>query len=162
VAPQRADTPWRYNHSPSNAAPIGFTTQWTVGRQTVSVGDLQLCINNTYSAYDGNGTASSTPPFPVQPVALSCGGVMWGGSESPGPLQNPVANIGQQLTVPARPVQTANALWLDHVLPTIAWLKAACPTCYTYPFDDMTSTFTCAETPTQPNTAYGVRFSDLR
>lgn len=162
VAWLSADSIWGFNQSASNAAPFGFTTQWTVGSQTVSVGDLQLCINNTYSAYDGNGTASSTPPFPVQPVALSCGGVMWGGSESPGPLQNPVANIGQQLTVPARPVQTANALWLDHVLPTIAWLKAACPTCYTYPFDDMTSTFTCAETPTQPNTAYGVRFSDLR
>jgi hypothetical protein len=29
------------------------------------------------------------------------------------------------------------------VLPTIAWLKKSCPTCYTYPFDDMSSTFQC-------------------
>lgn len=162
VAWLSADSIWGFNQSASNAAPFGFSTQWTVGNQTVSVGDLQLCINNTYSAYNGNGTASSVPAFPVQPVALACGGVMWGSSENPGPLQNPAANIGRQLTVPAQPVRTANALWLDHVLPTIAWLKAACPTCYTYPFDDMTSTFTCAEAPTKPNTAYSVTFSDLR
>jgi hypothetical protein len=127
----------------------------------VSVGDLQLCINGTYSAYITNGTASSSPAFPVQPLALACGGVMWGATETPGPLQNPAGNAGLNLTRPSQPVQSANANWIDYVLPTIAWLKKACPTCYTYPFDDMSSTFTCSDAQRSPNTNYSVTFSDL-
>ena len=162
VAWMSADAIWGFNSTASNVAPFAFTTSWPAGSQTVSAGDLQLCINNTYSAYSPNGTASSTPAFPVQPVALACGGVMWGSTEIPGPRQNPPTNLGQQLTVPSLPVQTANAHWLDYVLPTIQWLKAACPTCYTYPFDDISSTFTCADTSRNPSTSYGVTFSDLR
>ena len=126
----------------------------------MSVGDLQLCINNTYSAYGNNGTGTT---FPVQPLVLACGGVMWGATESPGPQQNPAGNVGLNLTRPAQTVQTANTNWLSYVLPTINWLKQACPTCYTYPFDDMTSTFTCADTTRTPSpvTNYGVAFSDL-
>ena len=162
VAWMSADSIWGFNSTHSNVAPFAFNTSWPAGSQTVSAGDLQLCINNTYSAYSANGTASSMPAFPVQPVALACGGVMWGSTESPGPQQNPPTNLGQRMTVPSLPVQTANAHWLDYVLPTIKWLKAACPTCYTYPFDDITSTFTCADSSRNPSTSYGVTFSDLR
>ncbi|KTD68185.1 thaumatin domain-containing protein [Legionella steelei] len=37
-----------------------------------------------------------------------------------------------------------NMNWNNYVQPTLSWLKAACPTAYVYPFDDMSSTFTCA------------------
>lgn len=161
VAYLTADAIWGFNQTSSNAAPFAFTTNWPNGLgATVSVGDLQLCINGTYSPYENNGTSST---FPVQPIALACGGVMWGAAESPGPMQNPSGNVGLNLTPPAQPVQTANANWLANVLPTIKWLKQACPTCYSYPFDDMTSTFTCADTTRNPNpsTSYAVTFSDL-
>jgi hypothetical protein len=36
-----------------------------------------------------------------------------------------------------------NQLWHDQVLPTLAWLKQACPTSAVYPFDDKSSTFHC-------------------
>ncbi|WP_419421285.1 thaumatin family protein (plasmid) [Legionella sp. D16C41] len=36
-----------------------------------------------------------------------------------------------------------NPNWLNYVLPTIEWMKKACPSAYTYPFDDMSSTFVC-------------------
>ena len=36
-----------------------------------------------------------------------------------------------------------NENWVDRVKPTLTWLKEACPTAYTYPYDDMSSTFTC-------------------
>ena len=39
---------------------------------------------------------------------------------------------------------TGSYLWTDYVLPSIAWLKKSCPTCYTYPFDDKSSTFQCS------------------
>jgi hypothetical protein len=156
-----ADGIWGLNSSSSNQAPFSFTTNWANGSGgTVSVGDLQLCINNTYSAYDNNGTATSVPAFPIQPLALACGGVMWGATQSPLPLQNPTGNVGLNITPPAQTVQTANTNWLTYVLPTINWLKTACPTCYTYPFDDMTSTFTCADTSRNPSTTYAVTYSD--
>jgi hypothetical protein len=158
-----ADGIWGLNSTSSNVAPFSFTTNWNNGLTpagTVSVGDLQLCINSTYSAYTGNGTTTSSPAFPIQPIALACGGVMWGATESPGPLQNPTGNVGLNITPPAQTVQTANTNWLTYVLPTINWLKAACPTCYTYPFDDMTSTFTCADASRNPSTSYAVTFSN--
>lgn len=151
------DAIWGFNATSKNEAPFSFGTTWS----GVSVGDLQLCINGTYSAYIANGTSTSSPAFPIQPVALACGGVMWGATESPGPLQNPAGNAGLNLTRPTQPVQTANANWIDYVLPTITWLKQACPTCYTYPFDDMSSTFTCSDVTRNPNTNYSVTFSDL-
>ena len=46
-------------------------------------------------------------------------------------------------------------------VPTIEWLKQACPTCYTYPFDGMSSTFTCSDASRNPSTSYGVTFTDL-
>ncbi|WP_165482790.1 thaumatin family protein [Legionella gresilensis] len=36
-----------------------------------------------------------------------------------------------------------NPTWLSKVLPTLQWLKQACPSVYTYPYDDMSSTFIC-------------------
>lgn len=168
VAWMTADTIWGQNSTSSNRAPFAFSRSFDNGNGgTVAVSDLQLCINGTYSPYLGNGTSGT---FPIQPVTLACGGVMWGASEDPGPQQNPPGNVGQNLTQPTQPVQTANAHWIDYVLPTIAWLKKACPTCYTYPFDDMSSTFTCSDAPSTssppgpspPLTAYGITFSDLK
>lgn len=161
VAWATANSIWGFYQKADNAAPFSFSTKWpngTAGGGTVSVGDLQLCINQTYSAYIANGTSSA----PVQPVALACGGVMWGATQSTLPIGNPVTNVGLGITQPSTPAFTANANWLDYVLPTITWLKQACPTCYTYPFDDMTSTFTCTETSSNPGTSYSVTFSDLK
>jgi|GEM_PF-2929104 len=51
------------------------------------------------------------------------------------------------ISVPASPItqqcRAANPNWTGTVQPSLAWLKQACPTAYTYPFDDMSSTFTC-------------------
>ncbi|MBX3708650.1 MAG: hypothetical protein KIT56_05535 [Gammaproteobacteria bacterium] len=49
--------------------------------------------------------------------------------------------------VPTPPItQACNAInptWTTNAQPTLLWLKTACPTVYTYPFDDASSTFTC-------------------
>ena len=116
--------------STKNNAPFRLRASFTVdpkfkSQSSVSVGDLQLCVNNTYSAY--------TNPAPIDPgtsvvvsAALACGGTNWDG-----------------VTRPSTPYTTKNVNWVDYVLPTISWLKAACPTCYTFPYDDMSATFTC-------------------
>lgn len=94
VAFLTADGIWGFNQTAANAAPFAFSTSWNPTPTTsVSVGNLQLCNNNTYSAYLGNGTTSTTPPFPQQSTLLACGGVMWGATETP--LQNPGATPGR-------------------------------------------------------------------
>lgn len=50
--------------------------------------------------------------------------------------------------------------WTGNIQPQIQWMKQACPTVYTYPFDDATSKFTCSNNvPGSPNTTgYTVTF----
>ncbi|KAJ3121364.1 hypothetical protein HK100_012407 [Physocladia obscura] len=52
------------------------------------------------------------------------------------------------ITVPSNTAQCANSnpSWISTVLPTLEWMKESCPTAYTYPFDDKSSTFTCPST----------------
>jgi hypothetical protein len=157
-----ADAIWGTNMTATNVAPFLFTTNFiypstvTVPAGSVTVGDLQLCINSSYSSYISNWVGTPPAPPPQQPLELACGGVMWGATEIPGPLLNPAGNAGLNITTPAQVVQTANQNWLTYVLPTIQWLKVACPTCYTFPFDDMSSSFTCGGA-----SNYAVQFSNL-
>lgn len=37
----------------------------------------------------------------------------------------------------------SNPEWITGVLPTLGWYKGACPTSYVYPYDDVSSSFTC-------------------
>lgn len=70
-----------------------------------------------------------------QPGALNtcCGCANWNeeGIAVPGP-----SYTGQ--------CENKNSNWVDVVKPTLWWLKSACPSAYSYPFDDMSSTFTCS------------------
>jgi hypothetical protein len=51
-----------------------------------------------------------------------------------------------------------NPSWEAHAAPWLLYLKKACPTAYTYPFDDATSTFTCQPGASTPPVAYTVTF----
>jgi hypothetical protein len=162
VAWVTANSIWGFNQSTSsNAAPFGFqysdqnpSSNWKQTNNSTNVGNYQLCNNNTYSAYQAQG---------ANPTVLACGGVMWGATQSSLPTGNPKTNVGQKITHVSQPAQTASANWLNYVLPTIAWLKQACPTCYTYPFDDMSSTFTCtAKQASRGILKYDVVFSDTQ
>jgi Thaumatin family len=44
-----------------------------------------------------------------------------------------------------------NPAWVDRVQNTLFWLKKGCPTAYTYPYDDMSSTFVCKNMVNQMN-----------
>ena len=140
----------------SNTAPFSFAAN----TGTNTVGNYQLCSGTTFSAYNGAGST---------PTSAACGGVMWGTSQtgqvangftwSP-PTNDGTIPTGLGITQPSQPVNYASTNWLTYVLPTIQWLKTACPTCYTFPFDDMSSTFQCSN---KTNAiSYGVNFSDLR
>lgn len=175
-----ADTIWGFNQTASNNAPFMFTTNvgttsapnyvvtgdktsptptlWTATGYNESVGDYQLCINQTYSGYLAQPQTGGS--------ILACGGVMWGNTQATLPSGAPATgtgSAGMQITYDSLTMQSASTNWLNYVLPTITWLKQACPTCYTYAFDDKASTFTCNDsTATQPGTLnYEVKFSDV-
>ncbi|HSW70035.1 MAG TPA: thaumatin family protein [Gammaproteobacteria bacterium] len=53
------------------------------------------------------------------------------------------------INVPANPFTSqcvsSNLAWMQAIEPNLEWLKRACPTAYTFPYDDVSSTFTCAQ-----------------
>lgn len=155
-----ANSVWGQNQNAtgtgSNTAPFSFTA----ATGTNTVGNYQLCSGTTFSAYNGAGST---------PTSAACGGVMWGASQTgqsfngftwSTPTNDGTIPNGLGITQPAQPVNYTSTNWLTYVLPTIQWLKAACPTCYTFPFDDMSSTFQCSNKTNVIN--YGVSFSDLK
>jgi hypothetical protein len=129
----------------SNTAPFSFAAN----TGTNTVGNYQLCSGTTFSAYKAAGAGGGSN---------ACGGVIWGGTQT-APVDG-TTPISLPITQATQPVNYASTNWLTYVLPTIQWLKTACPTCYTFPFDDMSSTFQCSN---KTNAiSYGVNFSDLR
>ena len=84
-------------------------------------GSAVSCYNdpNNYS------TCCGCPTFPNDNSAS------W-----PTPWNLTVASLSCQNT-------TNNSTWIGDILPWLQYLKAACPTAYSFPFDDATSTFEC-------------------
>jgi hypothetical protein len=54
-----------------------------------------------------------------------------------------------------------NMTWAVNVQPWLANLKQACPTAYSYPYDDVTSTFQCQGTGATNLLGYSIQFTDL-
>jgi len=91
-------------------------------------GPFSTTVGKLYSC-DG---ATSGSGYSVGADAYSCGCVNWwekGIDVPPYPKTEKCANVDTN--------------WMIYVYPTIDWLKEACPSCYTYPFDDKSSTFVC-------------------
>jgi hypothetical protein len=61
-------------------------------------------------------------------------------------------------TQSTKPCQGNNPDWGTLAQPWIGYLKRACPTAYTYPYDDATSTFTCRGTG-EPDNMLGYRIT---
>jgi hypothetical protein len=101
---------------------VPFNCQQSAGRSNgtpVTLRDLYHCTN-VGSCYQPGATSEC------------CGCVNW---DQAG------------LTVPPAPYTeqciNTNTQWRRHVQPRLEWLKRGCPTAYVYPYDDMSSTFTC-------------------
>ncbi|KAJ1553204.1 hypothetical protein HK405_008627, partial [Cladochytrium tenue] len=61
------------------------------------------------------------------------------------------------ITVPAGTTQcvSSNPNWTADVLPSLQWLKALCPSVYTFPYDDVSSTFQCSNGATGATNSVG-------
>jgi hypothetical protein len=66
------------------------------------------------------------------------------------------------ITIPAGTTTcktTSNTIWTSQVQPTIQWMKSTCPNYYTYPYDDVSSTFRCSNVSSGSNAVgYTVTF----
>ncbi|HET6344585.1 MAG TPA: thaumatin family protein [Myxococcota bacterium] len=99
-----------------------FNCQRSAGRSSgvpVTLRDLYHCTN-VGSCYQPGATSEC------------CGCANWdqaGLTVPPGPYTEQCIN--------------SNPQWRREVQPRLEWLKRGCPTAYVYPYDDMSSTFTC-------------------
>lgn len=81
--------------------------------------NLYACNNGISSCYQSGATSSC------------CGCVNW-------------QDHGLHVPNTTQLCNSQNPTWLADVYPGLSWLKAACPSVYTFPYDDMSSTFTCS------------------
>lgn len=78
-----------------------------------------------------------------------CGCVNW---QTVGGIDMPTAPTVDQCV-------GVNPSWTTNIQPELEWTKLACPSAYTYPFDDKSSTFTCFKNTAGTNTAnYTITF----
>lgn len=88
-------------------------------------------FNSCYLAYSGYSTTD---------LQQCCGCTNWDG----------IAYVSENC-----PVNQVDPQWTTNVLGIIAWMKQACPTAYSYPYDDKASTFQCSASET---TEYTITF----
>ena len=114
---------------------------------TYTVAQLYLCLppgsdsplfgtplfNSCYNSY--------TPSVVGDPNTTCCGCINWTG----------VQGISLPTSTPQCPSQpdtstpyTSNQQWILYIEPTLQWMKAACASYYTFPFDDKSASFGCS------------------
>ncbi|EJU00463.1 Osmotin thaumatin-like protein [Dacryopinax primogenitus] len=94
----------------------------TNGPYTTTISALQGCGGTSGSCYSGGADQ------------YCCGCTNWN------------TLLGTQY-VPSSTAQCVNMnpTWQTDILPTLEFLKKGCPNCYTFPYDDFSSTFTCTK-----------------
>ncbi|CEG56215.1 Dot/Icm T4SS effector LegT [Legionella fallonii] len=114
---------------------------------SVPTGSTNPTYNSCYLSY---------PNYTAEQIQTCCGCVDWWNSSETGGVA-----IGANSTAASCMSQT-DPQWNQYVQPMIQWMKATCPSAYTYPFDDKTSGFSCTNNlPSQPNsTGYLITFCE--
>jgi len=119
---------WSANHICSIESVIGSPIPLSYSC-TGTYPELFGCTNSIASCYQASAPSNC------------CGCVNWDKVSTlftPGAYDN--------LTVPSTTAQCENHndTWIQKIFPTLYWLKAGCPNAYTYPYDDVSSSFVCS------------------
>ncbi|KAJ1553025.1 hypothetical protein HK405_009200 [Cladochytrium tenue] len=121
----RCAPPYGYFHAARNCERAGncTTAAGSPNASGITVQDLFLCDAGLSSCYSSGATTAC------------CGCADWG-------------DLG--ITVPSSTTQcvSKNPNWTSDVLPFTEWMKAQCPSVYTFPYDDVSSTFQCSSAAT--------------
>lgn len=150
-----------FNPSPSYKYTCGTRIGWISAATifaanestTTNVAPFGFGLSPNTSSSNPNGytigawSQCKHPPFDSSyqtgsPAAQTCGGTNWDG-----------------IATPESAFQSSNATWQQEILPRITWIKQACPTCYSYQFDDNSSSFTCQTAASGSNPANGTNYT---
>ncbi|MFC3909428.1 thaumatin family protein [Legionella dresdenensis] len=121
--------------SPSFSSPFGdnFSCNQMLSNpfpsNTYTLTQLLKCSPPSSSAPLFNSCYLNYSGYNAQQLSQCCGCTDWPG------IANPSASC---------PVGQVDPQWTTYVQPLIQWMKQACPTSYSYPYDDKASTFQCA------------------
>ncbi|MHB1947710.1 MAG: thaumatin family protein [Gammaproteobacteria bacterium] len=113
------------------ALPLGPTgmSYGTVGGVAATYANMYGCTpTSNGSLKSGYGAAPAPSPLPE---SNACGCYNWDQAGSVAP------------TAQSEPCVMTNSQWINTVFPRISWIKEACPTAYSYQFDDKSVSFTC-------------------
>lgn len=113
------------------ALPAGYpqnSTIYDLMACAVPTGDTNPTFNSCYLNYSG---------FSRSKISQCCGCSDWW-------TEGVAANPHTQSCTPAGQTSAQSSPeWKQYVFPGLVWIKKACPSSYTYPFDDKTSGFGC-------------------
>ena len=128
-------------------APVGFWTDDEICDWTAAISYK----NCTQGVPGGIGTFSQM---------YGCDGPYAGSCYTPGASDTccGCSNWDNLGVYPPQMCNNTDAPWVEYVLPVLEFLKAACPTAYVFPYDDMTSTFQCSSNLTNNLMSYNIGF----
>jgi hypothetical protein len=132
------------------------------GGQVTSIGPL----NCTASITDGNGNSQTTLVnlFQCQvPNQDSCYNTTSGATTCCGCATSTANSLSKDWPPAATGVSCDgnDTTWASQVQPWLVYLKQGCPTAYSYPFDDATSTFQCQTTGATNMVGYTITMGTL-
>lgn len=130
-----AATIFAANSDLSNVAPFGFNQAPNPSGSNpngYTVGAWSQCVNPPFDSSYQSGS----------PAAQTCGGTNWVG-----------------IATPESGFLSSNLTWQQEILSRITWIKQTCPTCYSYQFDDNSSSFTCQTQASTSNPANGTNYT---
>jgi hypothetical protein len=129
------DAIWKGNPTASNASPIAFTSQPAMSA-TLPYPNINGYTLAQFVDCPNPPMNSGYQPTTTYPTA--CGCTDWTGIATPTSTCQGTGATGYNSTTPGIGF---NSAWIQEVLPYLTWLKVGCPTCYTYQFDDASSSF---------------------
>jgi hypothetical protein len=151
---------------------VGWWTANDICSRWVGFGETEPYGPLDCSAEIPNG-AQPTPPTPTPPPTtlnelLQCIGANAASCYNTFPGDTTCCGCATESAADGWPTPSAgaacsgdNTTWHSAVQPLLGYLKTACPTAYTYPYDDPTSTFQCATADTDNMMGYRITFLPL-
>lgn len=144
----------------------GAFAGWWTADDFCGLGASHGPLDCTASITDGNGSSQTTLQnlfLCIGANAASCYNTTAGNQTCCGCATDRANPLAASWPPPAAGNQCFgnNTTWAGRAQPWLLYLKEACPTAYTYPYDDATSTFKCSSGGAQNTQGYAISIQAL-
>ena len=116
------------------------------------------CVATNTSLYEGAGLTGQSCYINYYggfAPSSSCNGCP---TECDDPPCSPKQEANSNWPSPADPCLNTNTDWINYAEPYVEGFKESCPSAYSFPFDDPTSTFQCTNNKQSNSTSYQITF----